>query len=100
MKQNVQMIVQYQIKDHLINQHKEVMERITNMLPSFEAEHIQVRYIGSNKIVESFILPTESHFIALKKLRKSSSHNVFGGLDAIISGGLRGMECLALKVKL
>ncbi|GLB59858.1 hypothetical protein [Cytobacillus sp. NCCP-133] len=102
MKQNVQMIVQYEVKGCSLSQYQAVMDKIIEMLPSYDAADIKVSQYaaGSYKIIESFNVPTESHYFALKKLRKSAKHNVFGSLDPIISGGLAKMDCWALKKQL
>ncbi|MDE3838020.1 hypothetical protein C0966_01195 [Bacillus methanolicus] len=98
MKNQLQMIVYYEVKDSYFSQYKEAMDHIVALLPSFGAAEIKWRQIDSEpyRIVESFLLPTESHYFALKKLRKSKYHTVFGCLDRFISGGLKQVECCAL----
>lgn len=102
MKQNVQMIVQYEVKGSLFSQYEEVMSKVIDKLSSYDAAEITVCHYDTNacKIMESFFLPTESHYFVLKKLRKSKKHNVFGSLDPFISGGLAEMDCWAVKKQL
>ncbi|PWW25430.1 hypothetical protein DFO73_11328 [Cytobacillus oceanisediminis] len=102
MKQNVQMIVQYEVKNTSFSQYQEVISKVIDMLPSYDAAEINISHYAADsyKIIESFIVPTESHYFALKKLRKSKKHNVFGSLDPFISGGLAKMDCWALKKEL
>lgn len=96
------MIVYYEVKDSFFSQYKKAMDHIVALLPLFGAEDIKWRQIDSKpyRVVESFLLPTESHYFALKKLRKSKNHTVFGCLDQFISGGLQQVECCALKKEL
>ncbi|MDZ5474558.1 hypothetical protein SM124_23050 [Bacillus sp. 31A1R] len=102
MKQNVQMILRYEIKTPFLEQYQEVMKEITKMLPTFEANGFQLNQSNHNpnQVIEKINLPTVAHYYALKKLRKSNKHNVFGILDQMISGGLSEMECWALKTKM
>ncbi len=102
MKPKVQMIVQYEVKDSLFSQYQAVMSKVIEMLPSYDAAEINVSHYDADsyKIIESFLVPTESHYFALKKLRKSKKHNVFGSLDPFLSGGLAQMDCWALKKQL
>ncbi|WP_026581727.1 hypothetical protein [Bacillus sp. J33] len=102
MKPKVQMIVQYEVKDSLFSQYQAVMSKVIEMLPSYDAAEIDVSHYDADsyKIIESFLVPTESHYFALKKLRKSKKHNVFGSLDPFLSGGLAQMDCWALKKQL
>lgn len=96
------MIVQYEIKMSFLEQYQEAMEEIIKMLPSFEAEKFQVSCSSKapNQFIETITLPTVAHYHALKKLRKSENHNVFGSLDQMILGGLNQMECWAFQTKL
>ncbi|MBT2688831.1 hypothetical protein J7I93_11615 [Bacillus sp. ISL-47] len=102
MIQSVQMIVQYEVKNSSFSQYQEVMSNVIDMLPAYDAAEINISHYDEDSymIIESFIVPTESHYFALKKLRKSKKHNVFGSLDPFISGGLAKMDCWALKKQL
>lgn len=99
MKHKVQMIVKYEVKQPFISQYQEVVTNIFRMLPAYEAIDCNVIQTDTepNQIIETYMLPTEAHYHALKKLRKSKKHSVFGCLDQIIIGGLKQMECLAFK---
>lgn len=90
------MIIQYEIKEHSYKQYKEAIGHIISKLPTFEADEIHLNE-SQNKVVETFLLPTESHYYALKKLRKSKSHSLFGCLDPFIKGGLQQIGCYGLK---
>lgn len=102
LKNQIQMIVHYEVKDSFFPQYKEAMDRIIALLPSFGAADIKWQQIESKpfRVVESFLFPTEAHYFALKKLRKSKNHTVFGSLAPFISGGLQKVEYCALKKKL
>ncbi|UII56644.1 hypothetical protein LS684_03935 [Cytobacillus spongiae] len=99
MKNDIQMIVQYHIKDAFVHQYQQAINDIIKKLPTFDAQEFQYSYSESDpsKIIETYMVPTESHYYALKKLRKNKSHSVFGSLDELIHGGLQQMECCALK---
>lgn len=101
MKHNVQMIVQYEINQDFSQLYQETMHQIMSMLPKFDAIdiHFQKSDTAPYEIIETFQLPTVAHYHALKKLRTSKKHSVFGTLDEIIPGGLKQMQCWALKKK-
>ncbi|HYK74921.1 MAG TPA: hypothetical protein VEV44_17645 [Pseudoneobacillus sp.] len=98
MKSEIQMVIEYEIVESSYQQYKEVIYHILSKLPSFEAEQIQINETN-HKVIETFFLPTESHYYALKKLRKSKSHALFGGLDPYIKGGLQQIGFYGIKTK-
>ncbi|RIW32323.1 hypothetical protein D3H55_13720 [Bacillus salacetis] len=99
MNHSFQMYIQYEIKEPFIEQYQQLMKDILQSLKSYEAMDVQwMSPPGSTTVfLEVITLPTESHYHALKKLRKSRKHLVFGTLDACISGGLDKMDCFGLK---
>lgn len=96
MNSQIQMVIQYEVNETSYQQYKEVLHHILSNLPSYEADHIQINE-SENKIVETFLLPTESHYYALKKLRKTKSHSIFGSLDPFIKGGLQQIGFYGIK---
>ncbi|WP_456272049.1 hypothetical protein [Bacillus sp. AK031] len=99
MKHSLQMYIQYEIKESSIEHYEQLIQSILHTLPYYDAFNIQWQSVPEkpNQFTEVFTLPTESHYHALKKLRKSRQHLLFGMLDGCISGGLKQMDCFALK---
>ncbi len=93
----IQMIIQYEIKQNLLGQYLEAIKRISAMLPEFEAKMFSCSL--KNVFIESFFVPTEAHYHAIKKMRLSRGHSVFGILDQYIPGGLDRIGFLAIKQK-
>ncbi|WP_442598924.1 hypothetical protein [Neobacillus sp. D3-1R] len=98
MKSEIQMVIEYEIVESTYQQYKEVIHQIHSKLHSFEADQIQLNE-SNHKVIETFLLPTESHYYALKKLRKSKSHTLFGCLDPYIKGGLQQIGFYGIKKK-
>jgi hypothetical protein len=92
----IQMIIQYEINERFALQYKEAIKKVVKNLPNFDANQIHLSTLN-NLVTESFLLPTESHYYALKKLRTSKNHSLFGCLDPYIKGGVKQMGCYALK---
>ncbi|RSD24047.1 hypothetical protein [Mesobacillus subterraneus] len=96
----IQMIVQYEVKQNLLGQYQEAIEKISAMLPEFEADMFSCSESDQrNLFVESFYVPTEAHYHALKKIRLSRSHSVFGRLEDFVPGGLDCVGFMAIKQK-
>lgn len=96
----IQMIIQYEVKQNLLGQYHEAIEKISSMLPDFEADMFSYsQFDQQNFFVESFYVPTEAHYHALKKMRQSRSHSVFGSLEYIVPGGLEQIGFMAIKQK-
>lgn len=96
----IQMIIHYEIEQSLISQYWEAIDKISAMLPEFEAKRFACsKNNQQNTFTETFFVPTESHYHALKKLRLSRSHSVFGRLEDFVTGGLDSMEFIAIKQK-
>jgi hypothetical protein len=96
MNNQIQMVIHYEVNENSYPQYKEAIHRIVSNLHTFEAHEFQLSE-SQNKVIETFVLPTESHYYALKKLRKSKSHSLFGCLDPFIKGGLQQIGCYGLK---
>jgi hypothetical protein len=96
MKCQIKMIIQYEVVEKTYSQYKEAIHHVFSKLPSFEAVQMQLDE-SQNTVMETFFLPTESHYYALKKLRKSKSHTLFGCLDPFIKGGVQEIDCYGIK---
>ncbi|MFD2442423.1 hypothetical protein ACFSO7_00125 [Bacillus sp. CGMCC 1.16607] len=96
MNTQIQMVIQYEVNESSYSQYKIAIRQVLSELPTFEADQIQVN-TSKNKVVETFILPTESHYYALKKLRTSKNHSIFGCLDPHIKGGLQQIGFYGIK---
>lgn len=99
MSKGLQIFIEYPIRKNAIKQYEETMKNVLCLLPEFGAVHIQwyLSTIKSNHYVETFYVPTESHFFALKRLRKEKQHNVFGVFEQFVEGGMNEIQYLALK---
>lgn len=96
----IQMIIQYEVKQNLLSQYKETIESISMVLADFEADMFSCSQAGQrNMFMETFFVPTESHYHALKKIRLSRTHPVFGCLEKFVPGGLEEMGFMAIKQK-
>ena len=96
----IQMIVQYEVKQNLLSQYRETIEKISTMLPDFEANMFSCSQSDERNIfIESFFVPTEAHYHALKKMRQSRTHAVFGILEDFVPGGLERIGFMAIKQK-
>jgi hypothetical protein len=96
----IQMIIHYEVKQSLLDQYREAIEKISVMLPEFEADMFSCSQSEQRNIfIESFFVPTEAHYHAMKKLRLSRSHSVFGRLEDFVPGGLERIGFMAIKQK-
>ncbi|MEH7443230.1 hypothetical protein AABM38_05370 [Heyndrickxia sp. MSNUG] len=96
----IQMIIQYEVKQSLLGQYREAIDKISDMLPEFEADMFSYSQSEQrNMFIESFYVPTEAHYHAMKKLRLSRSHSVFGRLEDFVPGGLERIGFMAIKQK-
>ncbi|WP_102261605.1 hypothetical protein [Mesobacillus jeotgali] len=96
----IQMIVQYEVKQDLLSQYRDTINKISTMLPDFEADMFSCSQSDEQNIfIESFYVPTEAHYHALKKMRLSRNHSVFGILEDFVPGGLERMGFMAIKQK-
>ncbi|MBT2681510.1 hypothetical protein J7E38_21310 [Bacillus sp. ISL-35] len=96
----IQMIIQYEVKQNLLGQYREAINRISEMLPDFEADMFSCSQSDQRNIfIESFFVPTEAHYHAMKKMRLSRDHSVFGMLEDYVPGGLERIGFMAIKQK-
>ena len=96
----IQMIIQYEVKQSLLGQYQEAIDKISDTLPQFEADMFSYSQSEQrNMFIESFFVPTEAHYHAMKKLRLSRSHSVFGRLEDFVPGGLEQIGFMAIKQK-
>jgi hypothetical protein len=96
----IQMIIQYEVKQNLLGQYQQAIHRISEMLPDFEADMFSCSQSDERNIfIESFFVPTEAHYHALKKMRLSRKHSVFGMLEDCVPGGLERIGFMAIKQK-
>ena len=101
MKNTLHIYMEYEIKQSLRPQYKQIMNNIIATLPQYDAFNIQWEEAEdhSNRYIETFVVPTESHFHVLKRLRTSRRHLLFGLLDECICGGLKEMNLICLKTE-
>jgi hypothetical protein len=96
----IQMIIQYEVKQNLLDQYHEALDGISAMLSDFEADTFSCSQSEQrNMFIESFYVPTEAHYHALKKLRLSRNHSVFGRLEEFVPGGMECVGFMAIKQK-
>ncbi|MEH7884773.1 hypothetical protein V7654_10700 [Bacillus sp. JJ1609] len=96
----IQMIIQYEVKQSLLGQYLEAIDKISDMLPEFGANMFSYSQSEQrNMFIESFYVPTEAHYHAMKKLRLTRSHSVFGRLEDFVPGGLERIGFMAIKQK-
>jgi hypothetical protein len=98
MKKSLQIYLEYEIKQSLHHQYRQIMWNIIQSLPRYDAVNIRWERSEGNpdRYIETFTVPTEAHFYALKRMRMSTGH-LFGLLDECICGGLKEMKCIGLK---
>ncbi|MCA1055613.1 hypothetical protein LCM10_11515 [Rossellomorea aquimaris] len=99
MKNSLQIYLEYEIKQSLQHQYRQIMNSIIQSMPLYDAVNIrwEKSEADENRYIETFVVPTESHYHAIKRLRTSRGHLLFGRLDDCICGGLKEMKCIGLK---
>ncbi|MDX8367266.1 hypothetical protein [Cytobacillus sp. IB215665] len=95
MEVSLKMFVEYPINDLHIYQYEQVMEDVLFFLTEFEAAKIEW-YRTSSGYIESFYLPTRSHYFALRKVRKQKNHSIFGQFEKFVDGGLKNIHSWAI----
>ncbi|WP_174732566.1 hypothetical protein [Mesobacillus harenae] len=95
----LKMVIEYDVKQCEINRYKNKLALIISTLTKYDADEIECLQSveKTNRFVESFKIPTEAHYFAIKKLRLSKDHSVFGELDALLVGGLTELQFFAIK---
>lgn len=99
---SLQIFIEYKVRETEVENYEEIMSEIIAKLPEFSAEKIEW-FVSTDQpflYVEMFQVPTLAHYQALKKLRLSKEHLIFGQLDKFIEGGLEKLNCWAFKTQL
>jgi hypothetical protein len=99
MSKPVRIFIEYKVKPSLIQQYELQMEKVLDRLPTFGANQINWFQDDTEKYIETFSLPTISHFLAFRKMRGQKKNPVFGGLDQFLEGGIENIQIRAVKVK-
>lgn len=99
MSQSLQIFIEYKVKESRVNEYEAIMKAILDTLPEFGASDVQwfVADDQPHLYVEMFKVPTQAHYIALKKLRQSDEHHLFGRIAPLIEGGCEKIHCWAFK---
>lgn len=97
----LQIFIEYKVKEAEVEKYEELMKRILEKLPQYNAENIQWFRATDQPFlyVEMFQVPNVAYYQALKKLRKSSEHPTFSQLDKFIEGGLAKLNCWAFQTQ-
>ena len=98
---SLQIFIEYKVKEADVKKYETVMKEVVKKLPEFSAEKIEW-FVAADQpflYVEMFQVPTLAHYQALKKLRRSIEHPVFGQLDNYIEGGLEKLNCWAFQMQ-
>lgn len=101
MSQYLQIFMEYKIRPEKIAEYERLMEQVIKNLPEYGAYDIQW-FIADDQphlYVEMFKLPTQSHFMALKKIRQSETHHLFGKIAQMVEGGCEKIHCWAFHQK-
>jgi hypothetical protein len=99
MSNGFQVFIEYKVKKTFNHQYEQLMQNVISLLSEFGAERIEWYSFGhqSNKYIEVFLVPTEAHFYALKKIRTSKHHDIFTHFENYVEGGGKSIQYLALK---
>ncbi|WP_088103143.1 MFS transporter [Halalkalibacter urbisdiaboli] len=101
MTKALQIFMEYKVIEQKINEYEQAMERVLTELPEFGATNIQW-FVSEEQpflYVEMYEVPTFAHYHALKKLRRSEEHHIFGEIAAYIDGGIEKIHCWAFQRK-
>ncbi|WP_456276726.1 hypothetical protein [Bacillus sp. AK128] len=99
MNKTYKIYIQYKVNPIYVKEYESLMEKVIGYLPSFGANQINWYSYEKNIYLESFSVPTASHYMALKKLRNKQRHSIFGLLDQFVEGGLENIQIHAVKVQ-
>jgi hypothetical protein len=95
----IRIFIEYNIKSSYTKEYEDEMKKVLGGLPAFGANHINWYCNEKQTYIESFSLPTISHFVALRKIRSKREHSIFGVLDQFIEGGMDNIQIHAVKVQ-
>lgn len=98
---SLQIFIEYKVKETKVKQYEKAIQEVLKKLPEYSAEKIEwfVATDQPHLYVEMFQVPNIAHYQALKKMRKSQDHPVFGQLDEFIEGGLEKLNCWAFQTQ-
>ncbi|WP_335872486.1 hypothetical protein [Bacillus sp. 2205SS5-2] len=97
MNNTYQMVIQYEIIAEEKNVYEHEIKYILTSLSDYGAVNVQWQVLGENIYMESFNIPTEAYFHAIKKVRTTPCHLLFGKLDRCINGGVKKIQCYGLR---
>ncbi|WP_404448747.1 hypothetical protein LG307_05135 [Sutcliffiella horikoshii] len=94
--------IQYPIKETVTLQYEETMQRVLQAMNQMGANDYSWTKASSEKGAayyrESFLLPTESHYFAMKALRGSQQSHIFHELSQYIDTEAGAVEYIGLKI--
>ncbi len=99
MPKPIRIFIEYNVHSSLIQQYEDHMRLVLKRLSSYGADSVFWYENKEYRYIESFLLPTVSHFMALRKIRKTKGNTTFGLLDQFIEGGPENIQIHAIKVK-
>lgn len=99
----LQIFIEYPIKDTVIQKYEATMKNVIGVMKDLGAEEIRWTKIsykngGNTYYTETFLLPTESHYFAMKELRASASDGVFYDLLQCMDTKRGGIKYIGLKI--
>ncbi|WP_223703451.1 hypothetical protein [Sutcliffiella deserti] len=98
----LRIFIEYPIKNAVIQKYEDTMSSVHDMMKRMGAENIQWTKSSNQHGItfyrESFILPTESHYFAMKELRCTPRNIVFHELSQLIDMEAGSIQFLGLKI--
>lgn len=83
-------------------QYEETMQQVFKVMSDMGANEFKWSRAGEEKgsayYRESFLLPTESHYFAMKALRCSESNHIFHELSQFIDNEAGSIQYVGLKI--
>ncbi|KMJ57660.1 hypothetical protein AB685_15185 [Bacillus sp. LL01] len=102
MTKQLHIFIQYPIKETVTLQYEETMQRVLRVMRDMGANEFKWAREGDEKGAayyrESFLLPTESHYFAMKALRCSEENHVFHELSQYIDTEAGAVQYVGLKI--
>jgi hypothetical protein len=94
--------IQYPIKETVTQQYEDTMQHVLRVMSGIGANRFQWSKAydekGATFCTESFLLPTESHYFAMKELRCSPKNPVFHELSQYIDTEAGPVQYVGLKI--
>ncbi|MBM7619595.1 NifB/MoaA-like Fe-S oxidoreductase [Bacillus tianshenii] len=99
----LQIFIEYPIKDTVIQKYEDTMKNVIGIMKDLGAEEIRWTKIsqqdrGHTYYTETFLLPTESHYFAMKELRAKARDGVFHDLSQCMDPGSGAIHYIGLKI--